>query len=473
MKTKTSISTHIIQLLSPNQAWHYQVIPFQKEDGLLHCYFFSTEKKENTQRALTLLTGLEISLHDIGKEQGQSLLSSYYRKQNGLSKNTKKLDPQHQDFLWQLIEEAKGLGSSDIHIEPFENNGRIRIRIDGLLIERYQINKKDYPALVNQIKIKANLDIAEKRLPQDGRIFEMVNNKDRLDIRVSVLPTLHGEKMVLRLLHQNAEKIDLENLGLDSHNLALVKTAIQKPHGMILVSGPTGSGKTTTLYSILKILNQGSQNILTIEDPIEYTLEGINQSALREDIGFNFEKAMRTFLRQDPDIIMVGEIRDQATADMAIRASLTGHLILSTIHTNSAWGVVPRLVDMGIESYLLADTLVLSIAQRLVPLLCTHCKTKKEFNPSKELKNRIHCTTHYVATGCTECHQTGYIGRSGIFEIIPIDEQLRDHIKTQSFSVKELLQQKKISSLSDQAIRLFEKGKTSLEAISPILLSDY
>ena len=379
-----------------------------------------------------------------------------------------------QNLLIKLIGDAKSLGSSDIHLEPYEHKARVRIRIDGKLIERYELDKVEYPSLVNKIKIRANLDIAEKRLPQDGRIFFQSEHLGRMDVRVSVLPTLHGEKIVMRILGNDAGQIQLETLGFSQENINDYMEGIGQPNGMVLISGPTGSGKTTTLYASLQLLNENVRNILTIEDPIEYTLEGINQVQLRENIGLDFPSAMRTFLRQDPDVIMVGEIRDQATASMAIRASLTGHLVLSTIHTNSAWGIVARLIDMGIPPYLLADTLNTAVAQRLVRILCDDCKQATAFDP-KTLPRTYQVSKpidqQYTAKGCETCFYTGYRGRTAIYEVIPIDTELANQIKDCELNVDHLLKAKQVSSLSDQAFELLANGKTASEEIYSILLN--
>jgi general secretion pathway protein E/type IV pilus assembly protein PilB len=375
--------------------------------------------------------------------------------------------------LIYLVLESKSLNSSDIHIESYENYCRIRFRIDGKLVERHLINKKDYPSLINKIKIKANLDISEKRLPQDGRIFINEGNH-KFDIRVSILPTLYGEKVVLRLLSNSTAEIDLYNLGFSKQQLDDYLEAIKKPHGIVLITGPTGSGKTTTLYATLKILNQKKSNILTIEDPIEYTLEGVNQVQLKENIGLTFANALRTFLRQDPDIIMLGEIRDGETAQMAIRAALTGHLVFSTIHTNSAWGAVSRLVDMGVPSFLIANTLNATIAQRLIRVLCENCKEilelKKELYP-RNFQPPKGIDRHYVARGCDDCLNTGYKGRKAIYEVILIDHKLVEAIKSNNNSINEYVDERNISTLSNEAFEMFASGRTSLEEIYPILLN--
>ena len=376
-----------------------------------------------------------------------------------------------EDFLLNMIYEAKEIGSSDLHFEAFEKQHRVRFRIDGKLIEKYIISLDEYPKIVNRIKIMARLDISEKRLPQDGRINVSTEVED-FDIRVSSLPTLHGEKLVLRILSKNSVRVQLKNLGFTKDELEIYESSVKKPNGIVLISGPTGSGKTTTLYATLKLLNKKDTNILTIEDPIEYTLEGVNQVQLRENIGLDFASTLRTFLRQDPDIIMVGEIRDVATANMAIRAALTGHLVLSTIHTNSAWSTISRLVDMGIPPFLIASTLNISVAQRLVRKLCTACKQEeklrleilpKGFILSKKIQ------THYKAVGCSNCYQTGYKGRKAIYEIIPITKELVQKIQNKELEVDAYLLENKIQTLQMNALNLVEQGITSIEEVYPLL----
>jgi general secretion pathway protein E/type IV pilus assembly protein PilB len=295
------------------------------------------------------------------------------------------------------------------------------------------------------------------------------------DIRVSIIPALYGEKIVLRLLRKSASDINIKELGFNDFQLNNYLEGIKKPNGIILISGPTGSGKTTTLYATLNILNKKDVNILTIEDPIEYTIEGINQVQLREDIGLTFARALKTFLRQDPDIIMLGEIRDPETAQMAIRAALTGHLVLSTIHTNSAWGIVTRLIDMGIPPFLLSSTLNTAVAQRLVRKLCDHCRTEQEFDndllPSN-LRERKLVSTHFTPVGCEQCHNSGYSGRLAVFEVINIDNDIKESIRQSQFEVSHLFKQKEIKTLSFSAFELFANGITSLEEVLPILLSD-
>lgn len=471
------LETEVQQLLTTDQAWHYRVVPKHSNNGTLALYVDETRPQHGLADELEMLLGKSIVLEKTASELVQQTLSRYYRRTTE-SKLSKKVDLSGgttEDFLENLILEAKALESSDIHLEVYEERCRVRLRIDGHLMERYTVSKHDYPALVNKIKIRANLDIAEKRLPQDGRIF-FEQGGSRFDIRVSVLPTLHGEKVVMRLLNNDATNIDIQSLGFSAQELAHYMEGVKRPNGIILISGPTGSGKTTTLYATLKILNKESTNISTIEDPIEYTLEGINQVQVRENIGLSFASALRSFLRQDPDIIMLGEIRDGETANMAIRAALTGHLVLSTIHTNSAWGIVSRLADMDMPPYLLASTLNLAVAQRLVRVLCTDCKTEAPFNNSllpANFKPPTALNTHQTAVGCEACYYTGYRGRRAVYEVIPIDRELAEHIKNASYNISDYLNQQGVRTLQDNAFDLLAEGVTSVEEAYPLLLGGY
>ena len=473
--TDIQFSTAVLQLISTEQAWHYSIVP--KTDTAESITFFIDKEKDTKaiKAELEMLFGKNIELLLTETEWINLKLGKFYRKSSNKKKSTKaRININSDEFLLNIIAEAHEIGSSDIHIEVYEELRRIRMRIDGKLVERYVIDAQDYPALINKVKIKANLDIAEKRLPQDGRIF-FTYEEQKFDIRVSILPTLYGEKVVMRLLSKDATTIDINVLGFDERQLSDYLEGIKKPHGIILISGPTGSGKTTTLYATLKILNKETTNISTIEDPIEYTLDGINQTQLRESIGLTFAGALRTFLRQDPDIIMLGEIRDSETAEMSIRASLTGHLVLSTIHTNSAWETISRLTDMGVAPFLLASTLNLSVAQRLVRVLCPHCKKEHNFEdnllpPKYKLPRKI--DKYFKSVGCEHCFYTGYKGRKAVYEIIPIDNDLVEKIKLKEFDVKHILKENGIKSLSDSAFELFEQGVTSVEEIYPILLSD-
>lgn len=476
-KDYISLSAEIQQAITTDQAWHYHIIPKTINGEELVFYADESKIDSSLNDELEMIFGKTVQIEPSSSELINKTLGKYYRLtyKNKTSKTVNFDAGNSEDFVFKLIAEADYLGSSDIHIERYEERCRVRLRIDGKLIEKYVIPASEYPALVNKLKIKSNLDIAEKRLPQDGRIsFE--SNGSKFDIRVSLLPTLHGEKIVMRLLSKDATNIDINELGFDKKQLEDYKEGIKKPNGIILISGPTGSGKTTSLYATLKILNEEKTNIVTIEDPIEYTLEGINQVQLKEDIGLSFASALRSFLRQDPDVIMLGEIRDGETAQMAIRAALTGHLVLSTIHTNSAWGTVSRMIDMGVPSYLLASTLSLTVAQRLVRVLCPNCKKKMPFD-AKLFPNNYKAPKkvqyHYVPEGCDQCFYTGYKGRKAVYEVIPIDYELAEDIKNSKFNVSQKIKDKGINQLMDNAFELFDKGETSVEEVYSMLMSNY
>jgi general secretion pathway protein E/type IV pilus assembly protein PilB len=468
------LSTLLLQSLTASQAWNYCILPKEITDKKLTFLISDSKPLNEVQEELELIFGKTVELIPSPHVSIEKSLAFYYRKEKkGVHKSQRLSLDSSADFLSVLIHEADSMGCSDIHVEVFEKTGRVRYRIDGKLSERYVIPMSDYPSLVNKVKIRANLDIAEKRLPQDGRIYFEEGGK-KFDIRVSSLPTLYGEKIVMRLLSKDSTNIDITTLGMSEKQLKDYLQSIKKPHGIVLISGPTGSGKTTTLYATLKILNNDTTNILTIEDPIEYTLEGINQVQLKESIGLNFASALRTFLRQDPDIIMLGEIRDGETAQMAIRAALTGHLVLSTIHTNSAWGSISRLMDMGVPPFLIAGTLTLTVAQRLVRKLCIHCKTEQDFDTAAlpmGYKPPYNVKKQFKANGCNECYYTGYSGRTAIYEVIPINHEFAGYIKDRKDDINPALESNSILSLSYQAFNLFTEGQTSLEEVYPILLN--
>lgn len=461
------IPPHLQQCISADQAFHYRIVPVAKNDTGLILKTDNNALKELLAE-LDIVLNSKVVLEHCPSEELQQYLTTNYRQ--GKAQEISKF-AYTNDFLERILLEAKAIGSSDIHFEPYENQCRVRLRLDGKLLEYYNIPLQDYPTMVNKIKIRAHLDISEKRLPQDGRIT-VNSNGGEFDIRVSSLPTLHGEKLVLRILSRDTGSIELGELGLTDLELNRYREGIRKPNGIVLISGPTGSGKTTTLYATLKQLNDGATNILTIEDPIEYTLEGVNQVQLKENIGLDFASALRTFLRQDPDIIMVGEIRDVKTANMAIRAALTGHLVLSTIHTNSAWATVSRLVDMGVPAFLIASTLNMSVAQRLVRKLCNSCKRKEPIDPNafpshfvipKDLEH------HHVAVGCNDCHHTGYSGRKAIYEILPISKELAPSIKNNELQIDSYLEENGIPTLQRNALDLVLQGVTSIEEVYDLL----
>jgi len=367
----------------------------------------------------------------------------------------------------KIITDAINSGASDIHFEAFEKSFRVRFRKDGKLIEHQKMTIEKKYAYISRLKIMAELDIAEKRRPQDGRIRVMGGNKT-VDIRVSTMPTDFGEKIVLRLLDKSSFKLDLDNIGFNERMKEQFENALHSAHGIILVTGPTGSGKTTTLYTALDYLNKPDVNILTIEDPIEYNLEGINQTHVRADIGFTFAKALRSFLRQDPDIIMVGEIRDAETAEIAIRSALTGHLVLSTLHTNDAPTAVTRLIEMGIEPFLVASSLRMVMAQRLVRKICTKCK--EEIRPEKriiKLLNLVENKKFFKGKGCDYCNQTGYSGRTAIIEMLPVSESIGELIQNNANSskIRKQAQTEGMLALREHAKFVAESGVTSLDEV--------
>ncbi len=368
-----------------------------------------------------------------------------------------------------LLTEAVKEGASDIHVEPFENDLLVRFRVDGVLREVLKPQRALAPLLVSRIKVMAKLDIAEKRLPQDGRISLKVAGRP-VDVRVSTLPSGHGERVVLRLLDKQAGRLDLAQLGMAAEPLADIDRLIHQPHGIILVTGPTGSGKTTTLYAALGRLNDKSRNIMTVEDPIEYFLDGIGQTQVNQKVDMSFARGLRAILRQDPDVVMVGEIRDLETVQIAIQASLTGHLVLSTLHTNTAVGAVTRLRDMGVEPFLLSSTLIGVLAQRLVRLLCPHCKEPRQANAVDckllGLPEEASPPTLYHPKGCPSCGHSGYRGRSGIYELVPVDDRLRNLIHDGAGEHEMESYARTLSpSIRQDGVRRVLAGQTSLEEV--------
>ncbi len=369
-----------------------------------------------------------------------------------------------------ILLEAIRKRASDIHLEPMEKRLRLRYRVDGNLIESPSPPKNLQPAIISRIKIMSNLDIAERRVPQDGRFRIRAIGKE-IDIRVSCLPTVHGEKIVMRTLDKSALFANLGALGLEEHAFKALSYAISQPHGIILVTGPTGSGKTTTLYSCLQELNKPDVNIVTCEDPVEYQVEGINQVAINADVGMSFASALRSILRQDPDVVLVGEIRDRETADIAVRAALTGHLVLSTLHTNDAAGAVARLTDSGVERFLVASSLVLAQAQRLYRKLCPFCKKETKVPDGLLETNNIaegffDAGPIYAPVGCPKCNNTGFKGRGAIMEVLPVDEEIRAAILKGCTpnEIRSLAMKRGMLSLKMTGLQRVRDGITSIEA---------
>jgi len=367
-----------------------------------------------------------------------------------------------------VITRAVESRASDIHIEPFENNIKVRYRIDGALNELDPLPKRIQAAVISRIKIMSRLNIAERRLPQDGRIKLRVSGRD-IDLRVSTMPTIYGESVVMRILDSSSALIVLEYLGFPDDTLDDYRKLIIKPYGMLLVTGPTGSGKTTTLYASLSQINSFNKKIITIEDPIEYQIEGINQIQVKPKIGLTFANGLRSIVRQDPDVVMVGEIRDIETADIAINSALTGHLVFSTLHTNDAPGAVTRLLDMGVENFLVSSSIIGVLAQRLVRVICPLCK--EPFVPPQEIIEKIELleihTKTYHGTGCEECRNTGYKGRTGIFELMIMTEEIRQQILEKASAG--LIRQKAVSKgmrvLRENGWQKVNQGITTIEEV--------
>lgn len=382
-------------------------------------------------------------------------------------------------FVNLVLVDAIQRGASDIHFESYENEFRVRYRIDGILYEMHRPSAKLRNAIVSRIKIMSRLDISERRLPQDGRMKLRLPNGKECDFRVSVAPFLYGEKVVLRLLDKSNLQTDMTKLGFDPDELAKFTKAIHLPFGMVLVTGPTGSGKTTSLYSALHELNKTADNISTVEDPVEFYLRGINQMQIKDDIGLTFAAALRSFLRQDPDIIMVGEVRDFETAEIAIKAALTGHMVLSTLHTNDAPSTISRLLNMGVEPFLVAASLNLIAAQRLVRRVCPECKTKHTYDRTVCLEMgmteaEFADATFQKGTGCPLCNQTGFKGRIAIYEILPMSDALREVI-LQGSSVGELKRvavKEGMQTLRRSALKKFVAGLTTLEEVLRVTRAD-
>jgi type IV pilus assembly protein PilB len=417
---------------------------------------------------------------DVEEEQLRNLVEGEGEEETILAEETEEQDTSGEEeankapvirFVDLLMSQAVKSRASDVHIEPQEKTMMVRMRIDGVLRDMVPPAKKMQPAVVARIKIIARMDIAERRLPQDGR-FKMKTSGRHIDVRVSVIPTIYGEKVVMRILDASAVKHDLEQLGLEPHLLEEFKGMLDRPHGIMIVTGPTGSGKSTTLYSALNFVKDPTKNITTVEDPVEYRLEGINQIQIKPEIELDFAKCLRAILRQDPDIILIGEIRDKETVEIAIKASLTGHLVLSTFHTNDAPSAISRLLYMGIERYLLASSLNLVVAQRLVRKICEHCKEpvtlseevlkRLKIDP-KKTKNPV----FYHGKGCSACGWTGCMGRLPIFEFLVIDDEIRELIVAESSEqqIRESARKKGYGGLLESGVNKALAGLTTAEEV--------
>ena len=490
----SEIPVEIISLIPPEFAYQNRIVPLEMTNGILKVGFCN-ENIRLIKNDIEFLTGKQIVTIKMPEEdivREIETLYSFRISNNDTSTSVtgefqvveKATDDTESDKKEKGIDEfsvvslvnkiiTKAIDSrvSDIHIEAYEKVFRVRYRLDGVLHEMMHppLDKKN--AILSRMKIMADLDIAEKRRPQDGRI--RVRREEKvIDIRVSTLPTDFGEKIVLRILDKSQLNLDLEKLGFEEQTIRLFKKTIDLPYGMILVTGPTGSGKTTTLYATLNYLNTSEVNIITIEDPIEYNLTGINQSQVRSDIGFTFAKALRAFLRQDPDIIMVGEIRDGETAEIAIRAALTGHLVFSTLHTNNAADTLTRLIDMGQEPFLISSSVKMVIAQRLLRTICEHCK-EEDKNPSgidqilNIVEEKAHDMTFYRGRGCEKCNETGYSGRTAIFEVMPISDNIAEAInrRANAQELRSIASECGMSTLQQNAAKKLCMGITTVEEV--------
>jgi general secretion pathway protein E len=412
-------------------------------------------------------------MEDIGNEVDLYSLADEFVESEDLLENED--DAPIIKLINAMLSEAIKESASDIHIETFENTLQIRFRVDGVLREVLKPNRKLASLLVSRIKVMAKLDIAEKRIPQDGRISLRIGGR-AVDVRVSTMPTGHGERVVLRLLDKNAARLDLKDLGMTDENRANFSNLIEKPHGIILVTGPTGSGKSTTLYAGLSQIDAKERNILTCEDPIEYAIEGIGQTQVNTKVDMTFARGLRAILRQDPDVVMVGEIRDLETAQIAVQASLTGHLVLSTLHTNTAAGAITRMEDMGVEPFLLSSSLLGVLAQRLVRTLCPHCR--ESHLPDEEERHLLALPSDneqviYRAVGCNECNFKGYRGRMGIHELLPVDEQVRELIHNgHGEQAIEKYIRKHSASIRRDGFDKVMQGKTTLEEVLRVTRED-
>jgi len=498
-----TIDPAVIKLVPPDVVLKYQVIPVKRSGAVLSLAMVDPSDIFAIDD-IKFMTGYDVEPMVASEGAVNAALAKYYDSSRQLQTVLKDLETQDEALKIQeeeeevdvsklkeavedapvvklanfILAEAIKKGASDIHIEAYEHKFRVRYRLDGALYEVMSPPMKLKAALTSRLKIMAELDIAERRLPQDGRIKLRLKDKE-VDLRVSTLPCLFGEKIVMRILDKSNLTLDLTKLGFEPNALQNFMKAISSPYGMVLVTGPTGSGKTTTLYSALSHINTDDVNIMTAEDPVEYNLMGVNQVQMKEEIGLNFAACLRSFLRQDPDIIMVGEIRDYETAEIGVKAALTGHLVLSTLHTNDAPSTVNRLLNMGIEPFLVASSVILILAQRLARKVCSKCKEEEKIAPEALVKigfspadaGKVTC---YRGKGCDVCNDTGYKGRVALYEVMPIGDQMRelvlqgasaDEIKKQAISLE-------MRTLRMSGLQKIKEGVTTVEEVVDTTFSD-
>ncbi len=506
-----SISKETLFLIPEKIAKKYQAIAFKKEGKAIKIAMKSPEDFQAIE-FLEKKLGKEIEPYIGTSSDINRILDQYVELQTEIEKTIEKIDPEIsaqelenpealQEIIKQdapiprlvntLIERAVKSKASDIHIEPGREELKVRCRIDGVLQQTVRLPKKIHAALISRIKILSKLKIDEKRIPQDGRFHATISGKE-VDFRVSSLPTVNGEKVVMRILDISAGILTLEQLGVRGKGFKTFSENIKKPHGMTLVTGPTGSGKTTTLYAILDKINKVGVNIITLEDPVEYYIEGISQSQIKSSIGYDFANGLRSIVRQDPDIIMVGEIRDKETAGMAVHAALTGHIVLSTLHTNNAAGAIPRLIDMKIEPFLIASSVNTVVGQRLVRKICPHCR--KQYELSNDILNDIRVKIEikkmpkqnqklidikksiklYKGTGCDQCNETGYKGRIGIFEVLSVTQTIERLLlkRAPASEIQEKATQEGMITMKQDGILKVLDGITTLEEVWRVTVSE-
>ncbi|WP_291490536.1 type IV-A pilus assembly ATPase PilB [Desulfurella sp.] len=497
--SKIQIQKEAINSIPSEVVRKHRILPFAIDNNVLKIALFNAENVFLIDE-IRFLTGKKISIYLAKESQINEYLVRYYGTTKELEVLVKNVTENIESSIEQIesldydevsniddapiiklansiLESAVKEGASDIHLEPYENTFRVRFRIDGKAKTVNTPPKTIASNLITRFKIMSKLNIAEKRLPQDGRIRIKTLGK-LIDLRVSTVPTVFGEKLVMRLLDRENIKVSLDNINMRPTDLQRFRNAINLPNGVVIVTGPTGSGKSTTLYAALNELNKEDRNIMSVEDPVEYNLEGINQVQVKEDIGLTFSSALRAFLRQDPDIIMVGEIRDTETAEIAVRAALTGHLVLSTLHTNDSVSAITRLVDMGIDRYLIASSLRLVLAQRLVRKICSYCK--QPVNLPKEVllkagfsESDLNDIKIFKGKGCSHCLDTGYKGRMAIFEVLPITDEIREMIingKPENDIRQKALEQGMLT-LKQDGLQKVKQGVTTLEEVLSVAIN--
>ena len=483
----------MINGLSPQQMKQWKVLPLDVTDGAIKMAM-KTPEDLYLREILENIYQKKVVPHLASEEDIVSAIYRWYEADVDIHGDDEDISARAEEDLWEdpeqlrdlaseapvirlvnhLISQALDIKASDIHFEPYRDHFKVRFRIDGVLHDVETVSKKLQPAITSRVKLMGKMNIAEMRLPQDGRIKVKEGNRE-VDIRVSTLPTLFGESIVLRLLNRDEVKLDLSALGISSTLLDRFSRIISIPYGMVLVTGPTGSGKTTTLYSVINRINAPDKKIITVEDPVEYQLDGVNQIHVRTKIGLTFASALRTIVRQDPDVILVGEIRDSETAEIAVQSALTGHMVFSTLHTNDAPSAITRLQEMDVESYLLSSCLLAVMAQRLVRKICRHCKEEtpvsegfiEEASRALELKLDHIPSSLYAGKGCNQCAGTGYSGRTGIYEFLEVDDNIR-HLIMQGADSSAILSSAKargMQTLRQDGLKKVLDGETTLEEV--------